>query len=146
MVPGAAKDVLFTTWVYLELDDVYWKQLIKYLGTHPSTCNDAEPNLRSMPPPRLSQRSAASSTPPRRQSPHNSPPPFRARDSHFAPTPPRRNGPQPSLRRELSPRREKSPIRTQKESKNYDPRKLGQNKKNSLGILNLLISTAAKER
>ena len=37
IVPGAAKDGLLTTWVYLALDDGYWKRLIKQLGTHSST-------------------------------------------------------------------------------------------------------------
>ena len=36
--------------------------------------------------------------------------------------------------------------RTQSESQNYDPEKVGQNRKDSLGILNLPISTAATER
>ena len=52
ILPGAAKDGLLTTWVYLVLDDGYWKHLIKQLGTHPSTWNGAEPNPRSTPPPR----------------------------------------------------------------------------------------------
>ena len=39
-----------------------------------------------------------------------------------------------------------SPRRTQSESQNYDRRKVGQNRKDSLGILNLPISTAATER
>ena len=67
-------------------------------------------------------------------------------ESHFTPTPPRRNVPQPSPRRESPPGRKKSPRRTQSESHNCDPRKVGQNGKDSLGILNLPVSTDAKER
>ena len=93
IVPGAAKDGLLTTWLYLALGNGYWKHLIKQLGIHPSTWNGAEPNPRSTPPPRSSQRAAAPSTSPRREAPHNSPPPFHARDSHFTPTPPRCNSP-----------------------------------------------------
>ena len=110
------------------------------------TRNGAKPNPWLTPPPHSSRRAVAPSTPPRRRSPPNSHPPFRARDSHFNPTPPRRNAPQPSPRRESSPRRENSPRRTQSESQNYDPRKVGQNRKDSLGILNLPISTATTER
>ena len=146
IVPGAEKDGLITTWVYLALDGGYWKHLIKQLGTHPSTRNKAEPNPRSTPPPRSSRRTAGLSTTPRIQSPPNSPPPFGARNYHFTPTLPRCKAPQPSPRQEFSPRRKKSPRRTQSESQNYDPKKVGQNRKDSLGILNLLISTAATER
>ena len=46
----------------------------------------------------------------------------------------------------MPPRREKSPRRTQSESQNYDPKKVGQNRKDSLGILNLPISAAAINR
>ena len=146
IVPGEPKDGLLTNWVYLALDDGYWKHLIKQLGTHPSTWNGDEPNPRSAPPPRPSRRAAGLSTPLRRRAPPNSPPPFRARDSHFTPTPPRRNALQSSPRRESPLRREKSPRRTQSESQNYDPKKVGQNGKDSLGILNLPISTSATER
>ena len=109
IVPGAAKDGLLTTWVYLALDDGYWKHLIKQLGTHPLTWNGAKPNSRLTPPPCSSQRAAAPSTPPRRRAPPNSPPHFRTRDSHFIPTPPRRNAPQPSPRQKSSPRRKSPP-------------------------------------
>ena len=146
IVPGAAKYGLLTTWEYLSLDDGYCKHLIKQLVTQPLTWNGAEPNPQSTPPPRSSLRAAAPSTPPCRQAPPNSPPPFHACDSHFTPTPPRRNAPQPYPRREASPRREKSPRRTQSNSQNYDPIKVGHNRKESLGILNLMISTAAVER
>ena len=54
IVPGAAKDGLLTTQVYLALNDGYWKHLIKQIGSHPSTWNGAEPNPRSMPHPRSS--------------------------------------------------------------------------------------------
>ena len=54
IVPGAAKDGLLTTWVYLSLDDGYLTHLIKQLGTHPSTWSGAKPNPRSTPPPRSS--------------------------------------------------------------------------------------------
>ena len=145
IVPGGAKDGLLTTLVYLALDNGYWKHLIKKLGTHPSTWNSAEPNPRSMPPTRSSRRAAAPSTPALRQAPPNSPPPFRARDYHFTPTPPRRNASQPSPRREVSTRREKSPRSIKSEIQNYDPRKVGQNRKDSLCILNRTISTAATE-
>ena len=122
-----------------------WIYFLTFLGTHPSTWNGAEPNPQSTPHPRSSRRSAGPSTPPRRQSPPNSPPPFRARNSHFTPTLPRRNASQPYPRRESPPRREKSPRRTQSESHNYDSKKVGKNRKDSLGILNLRISTAATE-
>ena len=59
IVPGSAKDGLITTWVYLSLDDVYWAHLVKQLGAPPSTWNGAEPNPRSMPPPRSSRRTAS---------------------------------------------------------------------------------------
>ena len=146
IVPGAAKYGLLTTWVYLTLDDGYWTHLIKKLGTHPSTCNGAEPNPRSTPSPGSSRRAADPSTPPRRQASPNSPPPFRTRDSNFTPTPMRRNMPQPSPRHEASLRREKLPRRAQSHSQNYDPRKLGYNRKDSLDILNLPASTTATER
>ena len=58
IVPGAAKDGLLTTWVYLALDDGYWAHLVRQLGSNPLTCNGTEPN------PRSSQRTAAPSTPP----------------------------------------------------------------------------------
>ena len=103
IVPGAAKDGLITTWVYLSLYDGYWEHIVKKLGKHPSTWNCAEPNPRLTPHPRLSQRTSALSTPPRRQAPPNSPPPFSARDPHFTPTPPICNATQPSPRREASP-------------------------------------------
>ena len=145
IVPGAAKDGLLTTWVYLALDGGYWAHQIKQLGTHPSTWNGAEPNPRSMPHPRSSQRTAAPTTPPCIQALPNSPPHFRARDPHFTPTPPRRNAPQTSPGREASPRRENSPRRTQSDNHNYDPRKVGHTRKDSLGILNIPVSTSAKE-
>ena len=122
IVPGAEKNGLLITWVYLALDDGYWKHLIKQLGTHPSTWNGAEPNPRSTPTPHSSQRAASPSRPPRRRAPPNSPPHFCTRDSHFTQTPTRRNAPQPSPRRELPPRRKKFPIRTQSESQNCDPK------------------------
>ena len=138
-----SKDGLLNTWVYLSLDDGYWAHLIKQLGTHPSTWNSAEPNPRSTPPLCSSQRTAAPSTPPRRQAPLNSPPPFRARDTHFTPTPLRRNALQPSPRSKASPICKESPRRTQSNNQNYDPEKLGYNSRDSLGILNLPISSAA---
>ena len=146
IVPGATKDGLLTTWVYLALDNGYWAHLIKQLGTHPLTWNGAKPNPRSTPPPRSSWRSATPSPPPRRQAPPNSPIPFCNRDPHFTPTPLRRNAPQPSPRREASQRREKSPRLTQSDIQNYDPRKVGHNRKDSLGIPNLPVSTDAIER
>ena len=146
IVSGAEKYGLLTTWVYLALDDGYFKHLIKQLGTHPLTWNGTKSNPRSTPPPRSSRRAASPSTPPRIQAPPNSPPPFRARGSHFTPTPSRRNVPQPYLRCEASPRLEKSPRRTQIESQNCDPIKVGHNRKYSIGTLNLPISTAATER
>ena len=121
IVTSAAKDGLLTTWVYLSLDDVYWAHLIKQLGTHPSTWNGTEPNPRSTPPPRLSQRTATPSTPPRIQAHWNSPPHFHAHDPHFTPTPLICNGLQPSPRRKASPRCEKSPRQTQSDYQNYDP-------------------------
>ena len=145
IVPGAAKYGLLTTWVYLALDYGYWKHLIQQLGTHPSTWNGAKPNPHSTPTPRSSQRAAAPSTPPHRQALPNSPPPFRACDSHFTPTVPRHNAPQPSPGCEASPRHKKSPRRTQRKIQNDDPRKIGHNRKDSLGILNIPISNAATE-
>ena len=144
IVPGEEEYGLLANWVYLVLYNVSWKHLIKQLGTHPPTCNGAEPNPRSTPPPLSSQRTTAASTPPHRKSPQNSPPPFRACDSHFTLTPPRSNTPQPSPRCEVSPRREKSPRRTQSNRQNYHRRKVGHNRKDSLGILNLKVPTAAK--
>ena len=146
IVPGVAKDGLLTVKVYLALGDIYWTHLIKKLGTHPLTWNSAKPNPQLTPPPRSSQRASAPSTPPRRQAPLNSHPSFCARDSHFTLTLPRRNTPQPYPRREASPRRGKSPKRTQSDSHNYDPRKVEHNRKDSLGILNLPVSTADIER
>ena len=35
IVTGAGKYGLLTTWIYLALNDGYWKHLIKQLGTHP---------------------------------------------------------------------------------------------------------------
>ena len=137
IVPGAGKYGLLTTWVYLALDNGYWEHLIKQLGTHPLTWNNAKPNPQLTPPPRLSQRTTALSTPPCRKATPNSTPPFRAHDFHFTPTLSRRNAPQPSPRREASPRCEKSPRRTHSDSQNYDMRKVGHNKKDSLGILNI---------
>ena len=64
IVPGAAKDGLLTTWVYLALDDSYWEHLVRQLGSNPSTWNGTKPNPRSTPPPRSSQRTTALSTPP----------------------------------------------------------------------------------
>ena len=93
-MPGAAKYVFLTTWVYQALYDGYWAHLVKQLGTNPLTWNGAEPNPQSTLPQCLLQRTAAPSTPTRRQAPPNSPPPFRARDTHFTPTLPRRNAPQ----------------------------------------------------
>ena len=98
IVPGAAKDGLLVTWVYLALDDGYWKHLIKQLGTNPSTWNGAEPNPRSTPPPCSPRRAAGPSAPPCRRAPPNSPPPFQARDYHFTPTLPRRNALKSSAR------------------------------------------------
>ena len=98
IVPGASKDGLITTWLYLALDDGYRKHLIKQLGTHPSIWNGDEPNPRSTPPPPFSRRAAVPSKPPHRRAPTNSPPPFRALDYHCTPTPLRRNAPQPSPR------------------------------------------------
>ena len=37
IVPGAAKDGLLTTWVYLALDNGYWAHLVRQLGSNPST-------------------------------------------------------------------------------------------------------------
>ena len=99
-----------------------------------------------MPPPRLSQRTTTLSTPPRKQAPHKSTHPFCAHDTQFTPTLLRRIAPQPSPRREASPRREKSPIRTQSNNQNYDPKKVGHTRRDSLGILNTPVSTAATER
>ena len=99
IVPGAAKDGLLTTWVYLALDDGYWAHLVRQLGLNPSTWNGIKPNPRSTPPTRSSLRTAAQSTPPRIQAPPDSPPPSRALNPQFTPTPPIRNAPQ------LSPRR-----------------------------------------
>ena len=118
VVPGAAKDGLLTTWLYLALDDGYWSHLLRQLGSNPSTWNGTKPNPRSIPPPRLSQRTSAPSTPPQRQAPPNSPPHFHARDPQFTPTPPRHNAPQPSLRREVSPRHEESPRWNQSDKRN----------------------------
>ena len=144
IVLGAAKDGLLATWLYLALDDGYWAHLVKQLGTHPSTWNGAKPNPRSSPPPRLSQRTVAQSTPPHRQAHPNSPPPFRAHDPHFTPTLSRCNAPQPSLRFEVSPRCEESPRQTQSDNQNYYPKKVGYNRRDCLGILNLPVSSADK--
>ena len=77
---GAAKDGLLTICVYLAIDDGYWTQLIKQLGTNRSTWNGAKPNPRLKPPQRLSLRAAALSTPSHRQAFTNLSPSFRACD------------------------------------------------------------------
>ena len=142
-MPGAAKDGLLTNWVYLALDDGYWAHLVRQLGSNTLTWNGTKPNPRSTPPPHSSQRTAAPSIPPRRQAPPNSTPPFRARDPQFTPIPPRRNVPQPSPRREASPRHEESPRWNQSDKRNYDPEKVGYTKRDSLGILNKLVSCSS---
>ena len=107
IVPGTGKYGLITAWLYLALDDGYWLHLIKQLGTHPLTWNGPKPNPWLTPPPRLSRRASALSTPPHKQAPTNSPPHLCARYPHFTPTPQRCNAPHPSPRWEASPRREK---------------------------------------
>ena len=145
ILPGATKYGLITTWVYLSLDYGYWEHIVKQLGTHPSTWNGAEPNPRSTPPPRSSWRTASLSTPPYRQAPTNSPSTFRDHDPHFTTTPSRRNAPQPSLRRKTSPRLEESPRQTQSDNQNYDPEKVKYTRRDSLGILNIPVSSSATE-
>ena len=39
IVPGAAKDGLLTTWVYISLDDGYWAYLVRKVGLNPLTMN-----------------------------------------------------------------------------------------------------------
>ena len=106
IVPVAAKDGLLTTWVYLALDGGYWAHLVRQLGSSPSKWKGTKPHSRSTPHPRSSRRTAALSTPPRRQDPLDSPPLSRYRNPQFTPTPPRLNAPQPSPKRETSPRHE----------------------------------------
>ena len=146
IVPGAAKDGLLSTWVYLALDESYWAHLVSKLGSSPSKWTGTEPNPRSTPPPRSSRRTNASpSTPPRRPAPPNSPPPSRTRNTQHTPTPPRRSAPQPSPRREASPRQEESSRRNQSDQRNYDPEKVGHTKRDSLGILNIPMSATERE-
>jgi hypothetical protein len=146
IVPGAAKDGLLSSWVYLALDDGYWAHLVSQLGSNPSRWTGTEPNPRSTPPPRSSRRNNTSPpTPPRRPVPPNSPPPSRTRNTQHTPTPPRRNAPQPSPRRQASPRQEESSRRNQRDQRNYDPAKVGHTKRDSLGILNIPMSATERE-
>ena len=46
----------------------------------------------------------------------------------------------------MSPRHEEAPIWNQSEKRNYDPEKVGYPERDSLGILNISISTATMER
>ena len=132
IVPGAAKDGLLRTWVYLALDDGYWAHLVRTHGQHHIHAHQEElPPLQH---------------PPQRQAPPDSPPPSRARNPQFTPTPPRRNAPQPSPRLETSLRHDESTSWNPSDKRNYDPEKVGYTERDSLGTLNIPISAAATER